>query len=195
MLISAVKRALQMVASGCRPPGSLTTSRLLSATIILPCWKISRARSGSLRTIRMMAQSAESTTVRETIRMSVTSNRRTRSMRAPIRFSRKTLNWRTLGQSRPRAVSKSIPVPSPKLMPDSGLSGGEYKRSAGGTQARGGRKGEPGALHVVGPDLGAGPPPAQRLGRRPGDVAPGERVVHQLPLTRQEPHEELGHLV
>src|SRR5262249_16775188 len=138
MLISADSSALQMVASGCRPSGSLITNRSLSVTIILPWWKISSARSGSLRTMRMMAQSAESTTVSETMRTSVTSNRRTTSMRAPIRLARKTLNWRTLGQSRPRAVSKSTPDPSPKLIPISELGGwsisdrgGRHKQLAG----------------------------------------------------------------
>src|SRR5439155_15543572 len=36
--------------------------------------------------------------------------------RAPTRFSRKTLNWRTLGQSRPRDVANPVPAPSPELI-------------------------------------------------------------------------------
>ena len=44
-------------------------------------------------------------TVKETMRISVVSKRRTTLSSAPTRFSKNTLNWRTLGQSRPRAVS------------------------------------------------------------------------------------------
>ncbi len=51
-----------------------------------------------------MAQSAVSTTVSDTTRTSVCSNRRTRSSSAPMRLARNTLNCRTLGQSRPFAV-------------------------------------------------------------------------------------------
>ena len=80
---------------------------LLGVTLgvrVLARSKISRARSGSLNTMRMIAQSAESITVSETMRMSVVSKWRTRERRFPTRFSRNTLNCRTLGQSRPRAV-------------------------------------------------------------------------------------------
>src|SRR4051794_9113393 len=68
--------------------------------------------------MRIMAQSVESTTINETMRLSLDSNRRTTLIRPPSRFSTKTLNWRTLGQSRPRAVSNSTLAPSssPRLM-------------------------------------------------------------------------------
>src|SRR5205814_3624498 len=76
----------------------------------------STARSGSLNTMRMMAQSAVSMIVIDTMRTSVFSKQRRTLTIAPTRLARKMLNWRMLGQSRPRAVAKSVPASSPKLM-------------------------------------------------------------------------------
>src|SRR5579871_2434024 len=76
--------------------------------------------------MRMMAQSARSVTVKETMRISVVSKRRTTFSSAPTRFSRKTLNWRTLGQSRPRDVANPVPAPSPTPEPIASPSEGAF---------------------------------------------------------------------
>ena len=49
--------------------------------------------------------------------MSVDSKRRTTSSRPPRRLATKTLNWRTLGQSRPRAVASAIEEPESSFCP------------------------------------------------------------------------------